>query len=47
MDMITTDQDVKVELMLYSSQSLVSLLFKICHAFRAFTGLYTYSSMLL
>ena len=46
-DMITTDGDVKMEdqiLMLYSSQSLVSLLFKFCHAFHAFTCLYTYSS---
>ena len=36
--MITTDEDVKMEdqiLMLYSSQSLVSLLFKFCHAFHA------------
>ena len=35
MDMITTDKDVKMEdqiLMLYSSQSLVSLLFKFCLA---------------
>ena len=34
-DMITTDEDVKMEdqiLMLYSNQSLVSLLFKFCHA---------------
>ena len=48
MDMITTDEDVKMEdqiviLILYSSQSLVSVLFKFCHAFHAFTCIYTYS----
>ena len=35
MDMITTDEDVKMDdqiLMLYSSQSLVSLLFQFCYA---------------
>ena len=45
MDMVTTDEDVKMEdqiLMLYSSlQSLVYLLFKFCHTLHA---LYTYSS---
>ena len=48
--MITTDEDVKMEdqiLMLYSSQSLVSLLFKFCHAFHAFICLYTLIAVII
>ena len=48
--MITTDEDVKMEdqiLMLYSSQSFVSLIFKFCHAFHAFICLYTLIAVII